>query len=119
MAGWSCPEIPVNEVQVGGKRAGQGRRAHLIDEDHGEGGLISVNPLPSDVIASACGPSIAIAGSEDLVGASGGDEGKECEERTHVEAKRGEEHKGKGKGGRREDERYKRKERGFVEGWPT
>lgn len=91
-------------------------RAHLVDEDHGEGGLISANPLPRDVVASGCGPSIAIAGTDDLVGASGGDQGKECKERTHVEAKRGEEHKGKGKGGRREDKRYKSKERGFVEG---
>ena len=80
---------------MGGKRAGQGRRAHLINEDHGKGGLVGVNPLPSDVVASACGPSIAIAGRDDLVGASGGDQGKESEERTHVEAKGGEEDKGK------------------------
>jgi hypothetical protein len=100
---------------------GQGRRAHLIDEEHGEGGLIGANPLPSDIVASPCGPSIAIAGSDDLVGASGGDQGKECEERErmHVEAKRGKEHKGKDKRGRREGERYKGKERGFVEGWST
>ena len=57
---------------------GQGERAHLVDEDHGEGGLISANPLPRDVVASGCGPSIAIAGTDDLVGASGGDQGKEC-----------------------------------------
>jgi len=88
----------------------------LIDKDHGEGGLIGANPLPSDIVASPCGPSNAIAGSDDLVGASRGDQGKECDEKTHVEAKRGEEQKGKGKRGRREGERYKRKERGFVEG---
>jgi len=87
----------------------------LIDEEHGKGGLIRANPLPTDVVASACGPSIAIAGRDNLVGASGGDQGKECEERTHVEAKRG----AKSKRGRREGERYKGKERGFVEGWPT
>ena len=75
---------------MGEKRAGQGRRAHLIDKDHGEGGLIGANARPSDVVASPCGPSNAIAGSEDLVGASGSDQGKECEERTHVDTKRGE-----------------------------
>jgi hypothetical protein len=98
------------------KRAGQRKGAHLIDEDHGKGGLIGANPLPSDVVASGCGPSIAITGSDDLVGASGGDQGKESDERMHVEAKRGEEEKGKSKGCRREGEWYKRKERGFVEG---
>ena len=64
--------------------AGQGKRGHLIDEKQGEGDLISANPLPSDVVGSPCSPSSAIAGSEDLVGASGGDQGKECEEITHV-----------------------------------
>jgi len=45
----------------------------LVDEDHGEGGLIGANPRPSDVVASPCSPSITIAGRDDLVGASGGD----------------------------------------------
>jgi hypothetical protein len=97
------------------KRADQGQRAHLIDEDHGKSGLIGVNPLPSNDVGSRCGPSNSIAGSEDLVGASGGNQGKECEERTHIEAKRGEEDKGK-KSTRttRRGEVYG-KERGFVE----
>jgi len=55
----------------------------LIDEEHGEGGIISIDPLPSHVVASQCRPSTAIAGSEDLVGAGGGDQGKEGDERTH------------------------------------
>jgi len=68
-------------------RAGRQEGLVLIDKDHGEGSLIGINPLPSDVVRPPCGPSIAVAGSDDLVGASGGDQGKECEERTHVEAK--------------------------------
>jgi len=83
----------------GRKRAGQERRAHLIDEDHGEGGRISVDPLPSDVVGSPCRPSIAGAGRNDLVGAGGSDQGKECEERTHVEA-RYQEGRGRQEGGK-------------------
>jgi len=79
-------------------RAGWHDGLVLIDEEHGEGGLIGVNPLPSDVVASPCGPSKAITRSDDLVGASRGDQGKECEERTHVKTKRGEEGDEKGKG---------------------
>lgn len=75
--------------------AGWHDRLVLIDEDHGKSVLIGVNPLPSDVVGSRCGPSNGIARSEDLVGASGSDQGKECQERTHVKAKRGEEDKGK------------------------
>jgi len=71
-------------------RAGWHDGLVLIDEEHGEGGLIGVNSLPSDVVAPPRGPSKAIARSDDLVSASGGDQGKECEERTHVESKRGE-----------------------------
>jgi len=72
------------------KRGDQRRRAHLIDEDHGEGGCISADPLPSHVVASQCRPSTRIAGTEDLVGAGGGDQGKKGDERTHGKAvKRG------------------------------
>ena len=101
------------------EKNGRLRRAHLIDEDHGELGLIGVNPHPSDGVKPSYGPSGGVVGSEDGVGASGGDQGKECEEREHVVAKRRREGKGKSKRGRREGERYKGKERGFVDGWPT
>jgi len=66
----------------------------LIDEEHGKGSGISVDPLPSHIVASPCRPSIGGAGSEDLVGADGGDQGKEGEERTH-DRQGGEEEKGR------------------------
>ena len=100
------------------KKAGQGRRAHLIDEDHGEIVCISADPLPGHHVGSHCRPSTRVAGSEDLVGAGGGDQRKNGEERTHGDAK---ESRGGGKKGRKIDEgvKIKRKERGFVEGRRT
>jgi len=57
----------------------------LIDEDHGEVVRISADPLPTHKVGPHCRPSTGVAGSENLVGASGGDQGKDGEERTHGE----------------------------------
>lgn len=69
------------------ERASQRRRSHLIDEDHGEVVCISADPLPSHNVRARCRPSTGVAGSEDLVGAGGGDQGKDGEERTHGKTK--------------------------------
>ena len=52
------------------------RRAHLIHEDHGEILCVGVNPLPGHDVGTPRGPSVRIAGSDDLVGTGRGDKGE-------------------------------------------
>jgi len=75
----------------------------LIDEDHGEVVWISVDPLPSHNVGSDSRPSTGVAGTGDLVGAGGGDQGKDGEERTHGKAK--ESRRGERRGGNGVDEK--------------
>lgn len=69
------------------KRRCEERRAHLIHEDHREILCVGVNPLPGHGVGTCRGPSVRIAGGEDLVGTGRGDKGEEGEERAHVNAK--------------------------------
>lgn len=60
------------------------RKPHRIDEEHGEVGGISGDPLPGHTIGARCSPIERITGGEDLVGGGGGDEGNQSEKKTHV-----------------------------------
>jgi hypothetical protein len=70
------------------KMVGLRRRAHLIDEEHGEICRVSADPLPGDLVGTRRSPSARSARRDDLVGKGGRDEGKQGEERPHVGGKR-------------------------------